>query len=292
MDAQVTSNLLLAGGASAIDSLLQVLQPGVATGRWNIYCIVPPGESSYAWISLSRTPANSNVTLVSPPSFWVDYLPPIITSISVWSSVSNSWTTYLISPTASPPTVYIPSAGTIVQINGTNLGTDPSLFIADNWVYWIENTALALTPCDNAYGCYQFSSPPGEGNGLTYSSAGFSVRLEADNQVSNIIPVSYAGGVVTSVTASAPSPLDPSSTFPTRGGTLITVQGYNFGITNHYRDPSATTITVSFGRDIDGTLCEPLVVARYQLHPLIQVLTQRTGWTAWVLPGCPMHRYR
>jgi hypothetical protein len=119
----------------------------------------------------------------------------------------------LLSATMLP--LQVPTVGTRVRLLGTNFGLNP--------VVLAGLSAAPATLCVANHTFLDVVVPPGEGSGLLLSTAGFQVQLMVAMQSTTSVPLrmSYAAPVVTAVRGDG----------PTLGGSLVTVEGANFGVT-------------------------------------------------------------
>jgi hypothetical protein len=228
-------------------------------GAWTFNAVVPPGQGLRVPVVVYRirgaTRDGSGTGLAST----INYRAPVLTSVSVYNTTSGVWAGELVTANTN---IKVNTDGTTrVRLTGTDLGTDPVVLVGDGYVLG-PGAAGVIAACPGTAGlhtCYEFSAPPGEGDGKRippYAPLGFTVRLDAGNQNTNPLGYAYSSPVVYSVTAADPAASGANATtgargFPTRGGVLVTLAGDQFGEKRPFRPDSA--IVVRFGRPSEPT---------------------------------------
>lgn len=185
-------------------------------------CVVPAGEGPIALneavlyrdeqraVGLPFGYARPSVSLVSV----VDNIPA---DADVGPGCDDSWTfTFPGLLTSTTPVMVVPTVGTRVRLQGTNFGLNPVVL-----------AGLVATPavvCTANHTFIDVIVGAGEGTGLMYKISGYVVELTVATQsaTSPMIRMSYAPPTVSGVIGDG----------PTQGGSVVTVTGTNFGVTN------------------------------------------------------------
>jgi hypothetical protein len=139
--------------------------------------------------------------------------------------------------------VRCPARGAPTRVFGSNLGVSPSIVFGDG--YLIPSTqvlACSISVSASPYSCYEFTAPGGEGSGLqveyggAYAPYGYRIVLQAGNQDSQFALLRYHAPNITFITSTAG--------FPTMGGILLQLVGFNFGMTTSGRSQGYFRVTL------------------------------------------------
>jgi hypothetical protein len=208
-------------------------QPVVnATTIWHLRCRMPPGQGTGVQnqIVLFRDLAISNPQPIG-------YAPPAITRISVLDPATNAWNDVMVSGPLQVTVTSTTTDETRIRFYGSNFGLCSKVMFsagdsdayrlgyayslpAPNAVLAVEcNATTGITYTTNAQHTFlELPLPAGEGTGFS-NGLGFTLQVVAGDQNSTTVLLRYPPPIVT----------DMTSTGTTRGGTLITINGFNFG---------------------------------------------------------------
>jgi len=174
--------------------------PFTSATQWTVKCILPPGQGSAAPIILTRLPDAAQ----SQP-LPIGFIPP---TISIMNGQAAGSINRILSSTQ----------GSQLDIYGSNLGPCPTISIATYIITTCTDPTSILIP-EQTY--IQVRIPEGEGIGLELNPPnGWQIQLTAGDQLATPFLFGWQPPTLTSL--SAPF-------YPTIGGTLITIQGQNFG---------------------------------------------------------------
>ena len=274
--------LVTSDGQPITDLRAQVLQPGLASGRWDVYCAVPPGSGQFNSIYLNITNG------LAPPQPWiwtgsyVTYPPPSLMSFSVMTS-PGVWGPWTPIDANGSTLAWVNTTGSRMRLQGRALGGNSQYVqCADGVVYggaW-GSDIIDCSPRDannvSSQSCVEFPVPAGEGTGAQYPenlARGFRLTAYFGSTAPETLGIRYYPPVVTSVT------LDVPAQWATSGAT-VRIHGYNFGQPSAtWRDAgqSARWVSVRFGRSIDG--------AGSLLNCLNEVRLSHTEITCVLPPG-------
>ena len=174
--------------------------PGPFTSEtvWTFALIVPTGQGSQVPVLLTRLPDGA----VSAP-LQIGYQGPLIATVN--GAIYNPY-----------QRVISPTPGMTLLITGSNFGPCPSIQIATYTITCIDQPSLVSADQTQI----TLSVPPGEGLGLDLAAAGWQIETAAGDQLAQPILFGWAAPVLQTVQA---------DTYPTIGGTQLTLSGSNFG---------------------------------------------------------------
>ena len=237
-------------------------------------CTLPAGQGSTNLVRVIDTTVGYQYQALAGV---ISYAGPVITDFQTWqyypsslwpSATTPGWVTAPLTGTGVfvAPIVYMPTNGSLLMVDGRNLGTMPALIINSGTPSQGSQRQVvvggALQCPGKALGaCWIFNVPGGDGAGFAYSATGYQLFLQAGDQYSFNFSVAspqfqYNPPTVTSVTSSATV---PGCRFPTLGvcsdklPITLTVRGHDFGqpIEAFGETPDNSQPVVSFYRPVD-----------------------------------------
>ena len=261
------------GGALGADAASQqAIITAAGTNPVRYYCVVPPGQGSSNLVVVTRY---SNGRAISASSGTVNYAPPSSTAFAVlhynpspYVPGAPGWVTFPLTDPQNPPYVMMPTNGSLIQVSGYNLGTDPVLTIsAGGFRLVLGGTTVrpgTSWPCSTTTAtlgtCWTFVVPAGQGSGANFAPAtGFVVALTAGDQVSNTSAFFvYNYPVITGYSVSGSGAVPTMGFQPGGGPITLTFNGYDFGapIAAFGQTNLSSAVSLYFYRPVDesGTI--------------------------------------
>lgn len=200
--------------------------PGPST-LWTVSCLVPPGEGQFVGVSVVRD------GLPGAPYF-IKYRNPSVDAVAVRHPWEAAFSTTTVADAPADWVIRSATQGSRMRLTGQNFGLCPVLTFGGEPIEFCG--ANAQPGANRSHTTLLFTAPAGEGFGFDPS---LPYRLELD--VAGQAPVlgyfkfAYLPPVVETV-----SPVNGT----TRGATLITITGKNFGVYNAGDGTGQPTVTV------------------------------------------------
>jgi hypothetical protein len=293
---------------AAYTTVMQQMINGLVSGTtMSVSFYAPPGQGL---ASLFVTRRRVGVDKTSPSLCSLGYRNPRLTQAVVTVGGAARPTVDLSNP-LSALRIVVPSdtigTGTRLTIRGSNLGVSPAFRLGNGWLCEVatgycvlstagasESTGAFFTDCSGVspsdFSCWSFTPPRGESYGPC-ATGGYVLQVQAGtvSTTTDPTPFGYDLPSVTSIATVA-----SSGTIPTTGGTLVYVNGANFGgqlltttsiITVLARDPnipsSSFSALCSNVNRISNTLLECTTVegAGSNLTVSVNVNAEGVGFT-------------
>lgn len=132
----------------------------------SVSCVIPPGQGANQPVQVHRTMADGSID-ATDRLFTVSYSPPTITDVRSFSGSVQKWSSLDSRNLYGWDAVLSPTLNGVIRIIGTSLGTNPTVTVNTPGFRPITR-ANGLKEClgtNNTHTCYEFTMPPGEGDG-------------------------------------------------------------------------------------------------------------------------------
>jgi hypothetical protein len=184
-----------------------------ADSFYTLYCRLPAGQGTGNPLQVVRDGVGFSDTALT-----VDYRAPTVTSFTIVNATGSYTTAVAL---MSDVTLWVPTAGTTLLVNGTNFGLCPTLVTSWGTESAGSECASATEGAAGSHTFLQVTTLAGEGTGVSSSTpTGYTWFLQAGNQQTATARWRYLPPTISSVTAGG----------STAGGQTVTIVGANFGI--------------------------------------------------------------